>query len=151
MLDPRAGIVSADPERLQQVVWNLLTNAVKFTPARRQGDGGRGARPATVEISVTDTGQGISPAFLSRLFDRFQQQDASTTRRHGGLGIGLSIARQLSQLHGGSIRAESPGAGQGATFRVTLPVAGGTAASAKADSWPRREAAAGRRRRGAAR
>ena len=133
VLDPRAGIVSGDPERLQQIVWNLLTNAVKFTPAGGRITVAATAVPGAVEISVADTGQGISTAFLSRMFDRFQQQDASTTRRHGGLGIGLSIARQLTQLHGGSIRAESAGVGKGATFRVTLPVLPGTPASAEAD------------------
>ncbi|HEX2542455.1 MAG TPA: PAS domain S-box protein [Caldimonas sp.] len=130
VLDPRAGIVSADPERLQQIVWNLLTNAVKFTPAGGKVTVALTALPGQVEISVADSGQGISAAFLARMFDRFQQQDASTTRRHGGLGIGLSIARQLAQLHGGSIRAESPGVGKGATFRVTLPVLASTTADA---------------------
>ena len=142
VLDPRAGIVSADPERLQQVVWNLLTNAVKFTPAKGRVTVAVAALPDEVEISVTDTGQGISAAFLSRLFDRFQQQDASTTRRHGGLGIGLSIARQLTQLHGGSIRAEGPGIGRGATFRVALPLLAGTSMPGGADFGPARDGTA---------
>ncbi len=139
VLDPRAGIVSADPERLQQIVWNLLTNAVKFTPPDGKVVVAVTALPGQVEISVSDTGQGIDAAFLARMFDRFQQQDASTTRRHGGLGIGLSIARQLTQLHGGSMRAESPGPGRGATFRVALPLLANGPASAKADFLPATE------------
>ncbi len=115
--------IRGDPGRLQQIVWNLLSNSVKFTPK-----GGRiwvelllfGSR---VEISVKDTGEGISPEFLPRLFGRFRQGDSSTTRHHGGLGIGLSIAKQLVELHGGSIAAKSDGPGRGATFTVHLPVA----------------------------
>ncbi|MCC2656960.1 MAG: two-component hybrid sensor and regulator [Panacagrimonas sp.] len=122
-LDPVAGPVSGDPGRLQQVIWNLLSNAIKFTP--------RGGKihvvlervNSHVEISVSDTGQGIEPAFLPHVFERFRQSDSSTTRQHGGLGLGLSIVRQLVELHGGQVRAKSPGAGQGATFSVELPVA----------------------------
>jgi len=121
LLDPRAGPVLGDPARLQQIVWNLLMNAVKFSPpdsavsvsVRRKSD--------QVEIVVADEGQGMSADFVGRAFDRFQQQDASSTRRHGGLGIGLAIVRQLAQLHGGSVRAESAGPGQGSTFTVALP------------------------------
>ena len=114
--------VSGDPGRLQQVLWNLLTNAIKFTPK-----GGKiqvlAHRVAShLEISVTDTGEGIAPEFLSQLFERFSQADASTTRNHGGLGLGLSIVRHLVEMHGGTIRAESPGVGQGATFVVSLPI-----------------------------
>jgi PAS domain S-box-containing protein len=133
VLDPRAGIVSADPDRLQQIVWNMLTNAVKFTPAGGKVTIAVAGLNGEVEISVADTGQGISEPFLQRVFDRFQQQDASTTRRHGGLGIGLAIARQLVQLHGGTIRAESPGPGRGSTFRVTLPRLDPAPGSATAD------------------
>jgi PAS domain S-box-containing protein len=110
-----------DPHRLQQVLWNLLTNAIKFTPrggrieVRVAGVDGR------VEISVSDTGEGIAREFLPFVFDRFRQADASTTRRHGGLGLGLSIVKQLVELHGGTVRVESAGAGQGSTFTVTLP------------------------------
>jgi CheY-like chemotaxis protein len=105
------------------VLWNLLSNAVKFTPK-----GGRiqvllERVNSHIEISVSDTGQGIRPEFLPHVFDRFRQADASTTRRHGGLGLGLSIVRQLVELHGGSVRAKSPGEGQGATFIVALPLA----------------------------
>jgi PAS domain S-box-containing protein len=122
MLDDRAGPVAGDPARLQQVVWNLLSNAVKFTPK-----GGRvqvllERVNSHIEITVSDTGQGISPDFLPHVFDRFRQADGSTTRRYGGLGLGLSIVRQLVELHGGAVRAKSPGEGQGATFIVALPV-----------------------------
>ena len=121
-LDPLAGPIKGDPSRLQQVVWNLLANAVKFTPK-----GGRiqvflERVNSHVDITVTDTGCGISPAFLPHVFERFQQADATSTRHHGGLGIGLSIAKQLVELHGGSIWAKSPGENQGATFVVRLPV-----------------------------
>jgi CheY-like chemotaxis protein len=123
VLDALAGLVSGDPTRLQQVVWNLLSNAVKFTP-----DGGRvhvllERVNSHVEITVTDTGAGISPEFLPHVFDRFRQADSSTTRRHSGLGLGLTIVKELTELQGGSVRAKSPGEGQGATFVVTLPIA----------------------------
>ncbi|HEV2292529.1 MAG TPA: PAS domain S-box protein [Tepidisphaeraceae bacterium] len=122
VLDPHAGPVSGDPARLQQVMWNLLSNAVKFTP--------RGGRiqlllervNSHVEISVIDTGEGISPEFLPHVFDRFRQADATTTRRYGGLGLGLSIVKQLVELHGGSVRVKSLGTGHGATFTVSLPL-----------------------------
>jgi len=122
VLDPRLGPVSGDPARLQQVLWNLLTNAIKFTPK-----GGRIQVVAQrvdshIEVSVTDTGEGISPDFLPRLFDRFSQEDSSTKRRHGGLGLGLSIVKSLVELHGGQITARSAGLGQGATFTVQLPL-----------------------------
>ena len=119
--------VNGDPGRLQQVLWNLLTNAIKFTPS----DGlvtvfAREVERAGahhVEISVTDSGQGIDPEFLPHVFDRFRQADASTTRRHGGLGLGLSIVKSLVEMHQGSVEARSPGEGQGATFIVCLPLA----------------------------
>src|SRR5215207_1819421 len=120
-LDPHAGPINGDADRLQQVVWNLLTNSIKFTP-----EGGRilveskvvGAR---VEVMVRDTGIGINPEFLPHIFDRFRQANPGTNRIHGGMGLGLSIVRQLVELHGGSIRAESEGEGRGATFIVSLP------------------------------
>jgi PAS domain S-box-containing protein len=122
VLDPHAGPVSGDPARLQQVMWNLLTNAVKFTPK-----GGRvqvllERVNSHLELSVSDTGEGIAPDFLPHVFDRFRQADASTTRRHGGLGLGLSIVKQLVELHGGSVRVKSAGIGQGTTFTVSLPL-----------------------------
>ncbi|WP_422927191.1 ATP-binding protein [Singulisphaera sp. PoT] len=114
--------ISGDPTRLQQVFWNLLSNAVKFTP--------RGGKiqvlieriDSHVEVSVSDTGQGIDPKFIPHVFDRFRQQDAATNRKHGGLGLGLSIVRHLVELHGGTIFVRSEGDGQGSTFVVSLPV-----------------------------
>ena len=122
IIDPLNGlVVSGDFNRLQQVLWNLLSNAVKFTP--------KGGRVQVLlertnfhlEISVIDTGEGIKPEFLPFVFDRFRQADASTTRRHGGLGLGLSIVKQLVELHGGSVRVHSDGPGRGSTFIFTLP------------------------------
>jgi signal transduction histidine kinase/CheY-like chemotaxis protein len=115
--------VNADPARLQQVVWNLLTNAIKFTPQGGRVDVELRESAARVELSVSDNGQGIKPDFLPFVFDRFRQADASTTRRHGGLGLGLSIVKSLVELHGGSVDVQSPGEGQGATFFVRLPLA----------------------------
>jgi signal transduction histidine kinase/ActR/RegA family two-component response regulator len=115
------GAVSGDPDRLQQVVWNLLTNAIKFTP-----EGGRvrvtlGGDDARVEIAVSDTGAGIGREFLPYVFDRFRQGDGSTTRAQGGLGLGLAIVRHLVELHGGTVHAASEGEGRGSTFTVLLP------------------------------
>ncbi|HEV7681111.1 MAG TPA: ATP-binding protein [Pyrinomonadaceae bacterium] len=121
-LDPTARHTFGDPGRLQQVVWNLLSNAIKFTPA-----GGRIGikvkRADNLQILVSDTGHGISPEFLPYIFDRFRQADGTTTRSHGGLGLGLAIVRHLVELHGGSVHVDSAGAGQGATFTITLPLA----------------------------
>ncbi len=116
------GPVSGDPARLQQVMWNLLTNAVKFTPKNGRVQVLLERVNSHLEVSVTDTGEGIAPEFLPFVFDRFRQADATTTRRHGGLGLGLSIVKQLVELHGGTIRAKSPGPGRGATFSVALPL-----------------------------
>jgi signal transduction histidine kinase/CheY-like chemotaxis protein len=121
-LDPNAGPVVGDPNRLQQVVWNLLTNAVKFTPKGGKIDVVVQRMSSHIEISVQDTGAGISPEFLPHLFERFRQADSSTTRRYGGLGLGLSIVKQLVELHGGTVTAHSAGVGQGALFLVTLPL-----------------------------
>jgi signal transduction histidine kinase/ActR/RegA family two-component response regulator len=121
-VDPHAGPVFGDPNRLQQVVWNLLSNAVKFTPRQGKLDVLLQRVNSHVEITVMDSGIGISADFLPHLFERFSQAEASTTRRFGGLGLGLAIVKQLVELHGGSIRAESPGEGQGSTFVVTLPL-----------------------------
>lgn len=117
-----------DPDRLQQIVWNLLSNAVKFTEKGGTVDLRLERTDAELRISVTDTGRGIDPAFLPYVFERFRQADGSTTRSYGGLGLGLSIARHLTEMHGGTIRAESDGEGHGATFTVTLPVKAGKAA-----------------------
>jgi PAS domain S-box-containing protein len=122
MLDSLVGPLAGDPARLQQVIWNLLTNAVKFTPRSGNVHVLLERVNSHIEISVVDTGQGIKPEFLPNVFDRFRQADASTTRRHGGLGLGLAIARQLIEMHGGTIRAKSPGEGQGSTFTITLPI-----------------------------
>jgi PAS domain S-box-containing protein len=121
-LDPRVGAVAGDPDRLQQVIWNLLSNAVKFTPRGGKVEVVLERMSSLVELRVTDTGEGIDPAFLPHVFDRFRQADGTTTRKHGGLGLGLSIVRHLVELHGGSVRAESAGRGRGATFIVSLPV-----------------------------
>lgn len=115
-------LVNVDPSRLQQVVGNLLSNAVKFTPAGGSIEVAVRTCERGVEISVTDTGEGITPAFLPYVFDRFRQADASTSRSHGGLGIGLAIVRQLVELHGGRVGVDSLGSGQGAKFFLTLPV-----------------------------
>jgi PAS domain S-box-containing protein len=132
-VEPLDRLPHADPSRLQQVVWNLLSNAVKFTPA-----GGRidvrvlaGARSADIEVS--DTGIGIAPEFLPYVFDRFRQADSRFSREHGGLGLGLAIARHIVEMHGGRIEALSEGTGQGSTFRVRLPV---SAARERADVAP---------------
>ncbi|QDV38218.1 PAS domain S-box protein [Tautonia plasticadhaerens] len=122
LLDSIAGPVTGDPARLQQVVWNLLSNAVKFTPKGGKVQVLLERVNSHVEISVVDTGMGIRPEFLPHVFDRFRQADSSTTRRHGGLGLGLAIVKQLVELHGGAVRAKSPGEGQGSTFVVMLPI-----------------------------
>lgn len=122
VLDSEAGPVSGDPDRLQQVVWNLLSNAIKFTPKGGRVQVRLERINSHIEIIVSDTGQGISPEFLPHIFDRFSQADGSTTRVHSGLGLGLAIARNIVELHGGTIHAESPGQGQGTTFIVNLPL-----------------------------
>jgi PAS domain S-box-containing protein len=120
--DPRAAMISGDPDRLQQVFWNLLSNAVKFTP-----DGGRveirlARIDSQAELSVSDTGAGVDPNFLPYVFDRFRQAESHMTRAHSGLGLGLAIVRHLVELHGGTVSAESEGEGRGATFRIRLPL-----------------------------
>jgi hypothetical protein len=119
--------VSGDPGRLQQVIWNVVANAIKFTP-----EGGRVdvfIEPSTdyMQVRVVDTGQGISPEFLPHVFERFRQANATTTRRESGLGLGLAIVRQLVELHGGTVDAASEGVGRGATFTIRLPIAVGYA------------------------
>jgi signal transduction histidine kinase len=121
-LDPGAGPVSGDAARLQQVLWNLLTNAVKFTPKEGKIHVTSQRINSHIEIRITDNGQGISPDLLDHVFERFRQGDASTTREHGGLGLGLAISKQLVEMHGGSIRAESAGVGKGASFVIMLPI-----------------------------
>lgn len=120
--DPMIGAISGDTARLQQIVWNLLSNAVKFTPERGRIEIRLQQLDQHIMVTVSDTGQGISPEFLPRVFDRFRQADSSTTRDYGGLGLGLAIVRHLVELHGGTVRAESAGEGKGATFCVTFPL-----------------------------
>jgi CheY-like chemotaxis protein/two-component sensor histidine kinase len=122
-LDPSARHIAGDASRLQQVVWNLLSNAIKFTPAGGHVSVRLERADANVQIRVSDTGEGISPDFLPFIFDRFRQADGSSTRSHGGLGLGLAIVRHLVELHGGTVGADSRGAGHGATFTITLPLA----------------------------
>jgi CheY-like chemotaxis protein/two-component sensor histidine kinase len=117
------GIVAGDPARLQQVVWNLLSNAIKFTPRDGLVDITLARNEASVAITVRDNGAGIKPEFITHVFERFRQADASMTRRHGGLGLGLSIVKQLVEQQGGTVRAESPGEGRGASFTIELPLA----------------------------
>ena len=121
--DIPTAVVSGDPIRLQQVVWNLLNNAIKFTPRRGRIDVRLARSRSSVDLSISDTGVGIAPDFLPHIFEPFRQQDASTTRRHAGVGLGLSIVKQLVELHGGAVTASSAGEGRGATFVVTLPTA----------------------------
>jgi PAS domain S-box-containing protein len=122
ILDRQAGPVSGDPDRLQQVIWNLLSNAIKFTPKEGRVQITLGRVNSHLEVSISDTGQGIGAEFLPFVFDRFRQADPTPTRAHGGLGLGLAIVRHLVELHGGSVKAESEGAGRGATFIITLPL-----------------------------
>jgi signal transduction histidine kinase len=121
VLDPEPALVSGDPERLQQVVWNLVSNAIKFTRRGGRVEIRLEHEGDNVRLSVADSGDGIDPAVLPRLFERFWQADSSITRAHGGLGLGLAVVRHLVELHGGTVRAESEGEGRGATFTVTLP------------------------------
>ncbi|WP_437564894.1 hybrid sensor histidine kinase/response regulator [Sorangium sp. So ce542] len=123
-VEPEPLSLKGDPARLQQVAWNLLSNAAKFTPAGGRIDVALRRAGAHAELSVCDTGPGIAPQFLPHLFERFRQADASSTRKHGGLGIGLSIVKHLVELHGGTVQVASPGEGRGATFTVKLPLAG---------------------------
>ena len=116
----RPAVTSGDPDRLQQIVWNLVSNAVKFTPPTGAATI-RLTKKDGFRVEVSDTGQGIEPTFLPHVFDAFRQADGTTTREHGGLGLGLAIARQLAELHGGTITASSPGVGRGSTFLLTLP------------------------------
>jgi PAS domain S-box-containing protein len=122
VVDPAVGPVSGDPDRLQQVVWNLLNNAVKFTPKGGSVQVRLHRLNAHVEILVSDTGVGIRPDFLPYVFERFRQAEAGTTRKTGGLGLGLAIVRHIVEMHGGTVHASSAGEGQGATFQVRLPL-----------------------------
>src|SRR5262249_36950033 len=121
-LDPAGAAVAGDPSRLQQVAWNLLTNAVKFTLKGGRIEIALDSADAQARLIVRDNGRGIDPDFLPSLSERFRQADASASRQYGGLGIGLALVKELVELHGGSVAAESDGPGRGATFTVTLPL-----------------------------
>ncbi len=129
ILDPIFESVIGDPARLQQIMWNLLSNSVKFTPKNGKIQVVLFRINSHIEISVADTGNGVSEEFLRHMFERFRQADASSARVHGGLGIGLALVKQLVDLHGGKIRAESPGEGLGTTITVELPLAVATHAN----------------------
>jgi signal transduction histidine kinase/ActR/RegA family two-component response regulator len=122
-LDPDAGVVIGDPGRLQQVAWNLLMNAIKFTPAGGTVHVGLQRIHSSLSLTISDTGRGIAPDMLPHVFERFRQADSSSTRAHGGLGLGLALVKHLVELHGGTVSAQSDGEGLGATFTVTLPIA----------------------------
>ena len=122
VIDPRVGPVSGDPDRLRQVVWNLVANAVKFTPKEGRVQVRLERVNSNIEIVVSDTGIGIRKDFLPYVFDRFRQAEGGTTRKTGGLGLGLSIVRHIVEMHGGTVDATSGGEGEGATFRVRLPL-----------------------------
>ena len=111
-----------DSKRLQQVIWNLVSNAIKFTDSAGQVTISANRVGSVVEITVTDNGHGISPDFMPYLFERFRQADSTITRRSGGLGIGLALVKELVELHGGRVAVESPGLGQGSIFKVILPI-----------------------------
>jgi CheY-like chemotaxis protein/nitrogen-specific signal transduction histidine kinase len=135
------GIVMGDKDRLQQVIWNLLANAVKFTPKDGRIHVVAKRVDSHVEIDVNDSGQGIAPEFLGQVFDRFRQADATTTRRHAGLGLGLAIVKHLTELHGGTVRVASEGVGLGATFTVCLPLQSVRHESPRATAQAQRNAA----------
>jgi CheY-like chemotaxis protein len=122
LLDPTVGVVSGDSNRLQQVVWNVLSNAIKFTPTGGHVYVRLSRAGSNACITVADSGEGIGKEFLPFVFDRFRQADSTFSRQHGGLGIGLAIVRHLVEMHGGSVSADSPGKGQGSTFTVSLPL-----------------------------
>jgi len=121
-LDQSVAPISGDANRLQQVIWNLLSNAIKFTPKGGNVLARLVQTDSDLEITISDTGQGIAPDLLPHIFERFRQSDLTSSRRHGGLGLGLAIVRQLVELHGGTVSVESPGEGEGSTFKVQLPV-----------------------------
>ncbi len=153
-LDAAPDGFDGDAGRIQQVCWNLLANAVKFTPRGGRVTVRLAAVGDAVELRVSDTGQGIAASFLPHVFERFRQADTSSKRAHGGLGLGLALVETLVELHGGTVRATSPGEGKGSVFTVRLPAPGGRAGARRARSGraapalARRRAGAGRRRRG---
>jgi PAS domain S-box-containing protein len=148
--EPGQCLVKGDPHRLRQVIWNLLSNAIKFTPRHGSVSIDLTCVESTARLSVSDTGDGISPEFLPYVFDRFRQAEGSISRKQGGLGLGLAVARHLVELHGGTIRAESAGIGEGAVFTVDLPLAQERRDPARAEER-RREVERRRSRMGAVR
>jgi len=120
-IEPKLGAAMLDGTRLTQVVWNLLTNAIKFTPDRGRVCASVRKRDRVLEIEIADTGEGIAPHFLPHVFEKFRQADMKASREHMGLGIGLTLAKDLVELHGGTVEAKSAGLGEGATFTVKLP------------------------------
>ncbi|HYP00690.1 MAG TPA: ATP-binding protein [Pyrinomonadaceae bacterium] len=146
-LDPSARRVAGDASRLQQVVWNLLSNAIKFTPQGGRVEMRLERANSDAQLTVSDTGCGFSPDFAPYIFDRFRQADGSSTRAHGGLGLGLSIVRHLVELHGGTVQADSGGQGCGATFIIRLPLAAappqGAQGRSAGESYPWRHEEAG--------
>src|SRR6185295_11196615 len=122
ILDPAARYLTGDASRLQQVVWNLLANAIKFTASGGRVEVRLDRVEGKARIKVTDTGEGVPAEFLPFIFDRFRQADSTITRRHGGLGLGLAIVRHLVELHAGTVKAESAGEGYGSSFIVRLPL-----------------------------
>lgn len=139
MIDPAADQLSGDEARLQQVIWNLLSNSIKFTPRGGSVQIKVSRTDSFTRISVRDSGEGISSEFLPYVFDRFKQADASTTRMHGGLGLGLAITRHLAELHGGTIEAESGGEGHGATFTISLPTTAAQSEEANAPELDKKD------------
>jgi PAS domain S-box-containing protein len=135
-LDPHSGPINGDADRLQQVVWNLLTNAIKFTPEEGEVLVKLESADSRVEITVRDSGIGVPAEFLPHIFERFRQADPGTNRIHGGMGLGLSIVRQLVELHGGTVKAESKGEGKGTTFTVSLPFVNFRRGSGRAERLP---------------
>jgi len=117
-------MIHGDRERLQQIFWNLLSNAMKYTPRQGRIEVTTGADAHDVFVKVRDSGIGMAPEVLPHVFERFRQGETGPTREYGGLGLGLAIVRHLTEAHGGTVRAESAGAGQGSTFTVALPLAG---------------------------
>jgi CheY-like chemotaxis protein len=147
---PAQCLVKGDPNRLRQVIWNLLSNAIKFTPRNGSVSIDLTCVESTARLTVGDTGDGISPEFLPYVFDRFRQAEGSISRKQGGLGLGLAVARHLVELHGGTIRAQSEGLGRGAVFSVDLPLAQERRDPARAEER-RREVERRRSRLGAVR
>jgi CheY-like chemotaxis protein len=137
------GPVSGDPERLQQVVWNLLSNSMKFTPSGGSVEVTLDRAEDQARITVKDSGMGIPPEFLPHVFDRFRQADSSSSRKYRGLGLGLAIVRHLTELHGGTVGAASPGDGQGSTFTIQIPllIASRTGAAGEEPADPQGSAA----------